>query len=111
MPSSACKKEMELNDLVECCGLLFRLPSLIKKCEELVRARDGLAPQCNRLRFLCRDRKVTAGLHCFLRARPPPLPFRFGEQIAHQHLADLSEGGFAVEPFQDVTNDCCRIRL
>ena len=43
---------MELDDLVECCGLLFRLTGLIEKCEELVCARDGLGPQCDRLRFL-----------------------------------------------------------
>src|SRR6266487_2242762 len=37
---------VELDDLIECRGLLFRLASLIKKCQELVPARNRLGPQC-----------------------------------------------------------------
>src|SRR5437660_7652406 len=100
---------MELDDLLERRDLLLRLPRLIERRNQLVRMRDSFAAQLDWLRFFRGNRKGAARFQLLLGRFPPAFPFRLGENVADEPVANLLRAGLPIEAFQNVSNDSDRI--
>ena len=102
---------VKFDNLFQGRDLLFRLPRLVEKCEQLIRARHFFAAQLDRLGLLRRQMKKAVLLQRFRRRAPPAFPFRFVKQIADHHLADLLDGRGTANALENIAHDRRRIAL
>ena len=102
---------MKFDDLVESCGLVFRLAGLAEKCQQFISVRDGFTAQLHRLRFFCRQRKIARRLEQLFGRVPPALQFSLIENVAQQHFADLRHSRGTAHALQNVAHHRGRIAL
>ena len=89
--------------------MLLGLAGAIERFDQLVRVRNSLRANLNRLSLFRWNRKPAAAFHLSPRRFPPLFPFRFAEKIGHHPVADLLRSRVAFEAFQDISNNRDRI--